>query len=328
MDHSWCRAFRLVEYAQGHRQFILLIVKQPGSTAVSTFFNYAGKAGLTVLVLFVFLFALVLVLKIHSLFLASQSQSAPPIYVSNAARSPSKGSSVRPFWPEFPRSNPGMVQSAVINGVQIITEEWEDNVSPLDVLAYYREQMTARGWRDATEETYSLQPNLRENAAGPQDENFVANYRKIMDSTLMLNRQDWSIHLTTQPGKKDPRKTAVKIYAAAAPSLPNYIEGLGAAMNSKPGLTGRPLDALQQNGRERYHTTIATSPRSSSQAFQEKLVELGAIGWRPAVFLPKEKTPDGRFVWLVRDKQYAALSVKALPQGKGSTVTFAEVTPN
>ena len=303
-------------------------MKQPGSTAVSAFFNYAGKALLTVLVLLIFLFAMELVLKIHSLFLASQSHSAPPIYVSNAARSASKDSSVRPFWPEFPRSNPGMIQGAVINGVQVITEEWEDNVSPLDVISYYRDQMTARGWRDTTEETYSLQPELHDAATAPQDERFVANYRKVMDSTLVLNRRDWSLHLTTEPGKKDPRKTAVKIYAAAAPSIQSYFESLGATMNANQGRAGRALDAIQQNGREHYHTTIATSSRASGQAFQEKLAGLGALGWRPAVFLPREKTPNGYFAWLVRGKQYAALSVKALAPGKGSTVTFTEVTPD
>lgn len=65
---------------------------------------------------------------------------------------------------------------------------------------------------------------------------------------------------------------------------------------------------------------------SADKAFAEKLKEVEAQGWRPVMFLPKEKTPNGFFAWLVRGRQYAGLSVNALPQGKGSSVTLTEVT--
>ena len=302
-------------------------MKPPVSTAVSAFFNYAGKLLLTVIVVFIFLFTLQLVMKIHALFLASRSHTAPSIYTGHPAPAVSHDSVKHPFWPEYPRNTPGNIQSAVINGVQILTEEWEAGASALEILAYYREQMIARGWRDVTVETYKLQPELLEVVNGSQDERHVNNYRNIMDSTLVLSDGEWSMHITAEPSKKDVQKTAVKIYAAATPSIKNCFAGLGAALVGNRGPADSPLVAEQQNGKEHYHTTIVAKNETPAQAFQEALAKVGAEGWQPVLFLPKSRTQSGFFAWLVKGRQYAALSVSLLPQSQGSSVTLTEVSP-
>ncbi len=48
--------------------------------------------------------------------------------------------------------------SSLINGIQVISEEWDCGLSADDILSYYREQMTARGWEDTTKQTYGFQP--------------------------------------------------------------------------------------------------------------------------------------------------------------------------
>jgi hypothetical protein len=120
----------------------------------------------------------------------------------------------------------------------------------------------------------------------------------------------------------------VKFFAAATPSVENFFLGMSSGVVANKEGDGRPLDVRQENGSEHYHTTIAAKNETPAQAFQAALAKYGALGWRPVMMLPKEKTPSGYFAWLVRGKQYAALSVNISPQGKSSSVTFTEVTPD
>ncbi len=289
--------------------------------------HFAGRLLLTIIAVFAFLCALVMLMKIHALFLASQEPLRNhPLYVGNNIRPAASTSVVHPFWPEFPRNSTEKLQSAVINGVQILTEEWESSAAASDILLYYREQMIARGWQDVTEETYSLQPELLGTTNGLQDERYIANFRTIMDSKLMLKRGQWSLHISTEPAKGFGQIT-VKFYAAATPSIENFFMGMSSGLVPNKGADGKPIDVVQENGSDHYHTTIVTKSGTPTQAFQEALAKVGTQGWRPVLFLPKQQTQSGYFAWLVRGKDYAALSVRALPQGKSSSVTLTEVTP-
>jgi hypothetical protein len=306
-------------------------VKRPVSTVVLGILNYTGRLLATLTAVVVFLLALGLVIKAHRLLLASQKglNNPPPILVGNPAAAPAGNPAAHPFWPEFPRSDAGTFQSAVINGIQIMTEEWQCSNPPNDVLAYYRDQMTARGWQDVTEKTYNLQPELREGelAQGqPQDQTYINDYKKNMESKLALQHGQWSMNISTEPGKLGFGLTDVKIYAAATPFIKDFFMNMAASVEPRAGGAVHPLDAVQDNGSEHYHTTIVAVNESADKAFAEKLKEVEAQGWRPVMFLPKEKTPNGFFAWLVRGRQYAGLSVNALPQGKGSSVTLTEVT--
>src|SRR5665213_3018256 len=228
------------------------------------------------------LLALHMVMNAEKLLLDSQKglQNLPAIYVGKPVESRLGVPSVHPFWPEFTHSDAGAFQSSVINGVQVMTEEWNCSASSDAVLSYYRDQMTARGWQDATEPA------------------------------------------------KDFGQITVKFYAAATPSIENFFQQTVSSALVNQGPDGQPMNVVQDNGSEHYHTTIATKNASPDQAFQSALADLGTKGWRPVMFLPKQKTRPGFFAWLVRGKQYAALSVSAAPQGGGSSVTFTEVTPD
>jgi len=290
--------------------------------------HYGGRLLLTVLTAFAFLWVLVLIIKIHATFVASQTQlKNESVYVGNNNHPASSDSAVHPFWPEFPRSGEQNVQGAVINGVQILTETWETTASASVVLSYYRDQMIARGWRDVTEETYGLRPESREAANNTQDERYVSNYRKVMDANLVVTGAGWSMHVAAESDKNNHQKNVVKIFAAATTSMKDYIDGMASAFAKNSGQPNRSLDAVQQSGKDRYHTTIVAKDEPPMQAFQEALANLDAQGWHPVMFLPKQQTRTGVFAWLLRGKQYAALSVSALPQDGGSSVTFTEVTP-
>ena len=236
------------------------------------------------------------------------------------------------YWPQFVGSDHSFVQQVSINGVQMTSQTWETTVPARDVIAYYREQMTARGWQDVTEETYKFQPELRDPGISKnslQDQQYLKEYSETMDSNLVLRRGNWSIRVMTAPNEGKLPQIAVRICAAATPSLEDFVDKLASDFTGGPeaAKSGRPLDMEQESGGQRYHTTIAAKSETPAQAFQEALAKVGTEGWRPVLFLPKQQTQSGYFAWLVRGRDYAALSVKALPQGQGSSVTLTEVTP-
>ena len=294
--------------------------------------NYAGRLLVTLFALAGLFLAFNLVNNAQKMLRDSQTSltglSAHP--VGNPTGSSLGNPSVHPFWPEFPHSDAGNLESTVINGVQTITEEWQCNASPGDVLSYYRDQMTARGWQDATEKTYGGESRLSELGAVenlPEGQESLKKFRAALDSNLTLKKGDWSLHLSIEPANGLGQIT-VKFYAVATPSLENFFMGLSSGLVANKRTDGKPMDVVQESGNEHYHTTIAAKSESPAQAFQEALTKLVAQGWRPVMALPKEKTPSGYFVWLARGKQYAALSVNASPESKSSSVTFTEVTPN
>jgi len=276
-----------------------------------------------------FVFLLAIIFNVNLRFMMSQAPDQNIIRVENA-QLPSHTVShpdVNVFWPRFLCNTSPHTLSSVINGVQIITEDWSVGASTFDVLSYYREQMTARGWLDATEETYGFQTELRSAANVPQDEHYVDDYRKVMDSNLVLTKGTWSLHITTDPGKNNGRVNTVHICAASTPNMKKYFEGVGLALLGKQGPPSPSVDVLQGTGREQYHTIIVTKNETPAQAFQEALAKVGAQGWRSVLLMPAQQTQSGYFAWLVRGKDYAALSVKALPQGQDSSVTLTEVAP-
>jgi hypothetical protein len=300
-------------------------VNRPASTQLASIGEWAGKALLTAVVVLCFLVALALLGRVQKLFLASQNPP-PPLHFGNAARLPSGTTGIQPPWPAFPRNGPRKLNAALVNGVQVVTDEWDCNATPAEVLAYYREQMAARGWHDVTEETYGLQPELREGGYELQDESYVKNYRTVMDANLVLNRGEWSIHVSTQPGSSFGHLTTVKIYAATAPSITQFFEGVGLALMPSDEGRAKTLDAVQQGAGGRYHTTIATRKEPQAQAFQAALAELQAKGWRPLVVLPRQQARPTFSVWLAKGEQYGMLVVNRIPAG--SSVAFTEVTPS
>jgi hypothetical protein len=288
--------------------------------------NFAVKLLLTLATIVGMVMALNLVRNAHKLFLDSQAglKTPPPIYVGKPVANNQSDPSVQPFWPEYPHNDAGAFQSAVINGVQVLTEEWTCNASPGELLAYYRDQMAARGWRDVTDKVrfeLSGTPNVTE------DEQAISNYRNFLATTLTVERGDWSLQVSVKPGNRDGQ-IAVKICAAETLSSAAFFLQMGASLQKDQGPDVKPVDVVQDNGSEHYHTTITASTKPPETAFQETLAKLAAQGWRPAMFLPKAKTSSGYLAWLVRGKQYASLSVNPLPQNKLCSITLTEVTPH
>ncbi|MGH7866309.1 MAG: hypothetical protein ACREP9_01465, partial [Candidatus Dormibacteraceae bacterium] len=253
---------------------------------------------------------------------SSRSQPPPPIYLNSSPHPSGSSASVSTPWPEFPHSGPRQVRTSVINGVRTLSEGWTTSAGVPDVLAYYRDQMTARGWRDVTEATYSLQPEAHLNLRRADAEQYAENYRKIMDSTLVVTSGQWTIHIVAAPSQGRP-ENRVAIYAVEAASLKEFSESVEATFAPN---ADQPLQALQRSGGQLYRTTISAKDEPTAEAFHQELSALEAEGWRSLVLLPNQQGRPGQFAWLAKGETYMALSASPLGQGR-SSITRTQVTP-
>ncbi|HSY43392.1 MAG TPA: hypothetical protein VK811_05735 [Candidatus Acidoferrum sp.] len=286
--------------------------------------DYPVRLLLTLISVMVLLLALNLVMKFHKLLL--DSQTPPPPSIGQPAAVAAGDPSVHPFWPEFPHNGTGNFHSSVINGVQVMAEDWNCGASADDVLSYYREQMAARGWEDTTKQTYSLNPELRTTPGNLENDDYINSYRSIMDSTVVFNRDNWSLRISTEPARGF-QQINVKFYAVAMPSVVDFFHQMASPLMPNQGPSGKPMDVVQRSGNDLYHTTMTAENEPPAQAFQDAVTDLASKGWKPRAMLPKKQTPNGYFIWLTKGKQYAALSVTVMPDGK-SSVTITEVTPH
>jgi len=300
------------------------------STNGSPRWRIAGRVLLTLLALYVFGYLLVLLAGVHASFRKSQQarQNPSPVYLDNGA------SSVTPtqaevFWPEFPHTSPSGLTQSQINGVEVLTEDWECAATPTEVLGYYRQQMIARGWRDATEETFGLQPELRDSQA-LQQEAYLQLYQKVMDSSLVLKRGQWSMQVLTERRKGTLSGTRVKIYAAATPAIKEFFASLvlGSPTSSNPDPGTRWIEATQFSGKDRYHTTIQTSPLDPTRALEETVAKFQADGWHPLMTPASSPSGQGYCLWLTKGNHYTVIMADRSASGQGSSVSVTEVTSN
>jgi len=229
------------------------------------------------------------------------------------------------FWPQFLGSEHSLVHQVTVNGVQITSQAWDTPASGRDVIAYYRGQMTARGWQDVTEETLQLNQHSGTGGDGAQNVRDIMVYRSTTDSDLILNRGRWSMQVTTFPDKERTGLTTVSICAASTPSLQDFFAQLSSTSGKDALQGGRPLDMVQQTGNSTYHMMIANQDASPAQAFQEALSDAEAKGWSPVV-LPNQRRTSRSFTWMTKGADYAALLVSPSREGAGSVVTFIQVT--
>jgi len=111
------------------------------------------------------------------------------------------------------------------------------------------------------------------------------------------------------------------------PSVVDFFHQMASPLMPNQGPSGKPMDVVQRSGNDLYHTTMTAENEPPAQAFQDAVTDLASKGWKPRAMLPKKQTPNGYFIWLTKGKQYAALSVTVMPDGK-SSVTITEVTPH
>jgi hypothetical protein len=150
---------------------------------------------------------------------------------------------------------------------------------------------------------------------------YADNYRKIMNTTLVLTSGQWTIHILAAASQARP-ENRVAIYAVQASSLKDFSDSLQATFAPN---AARPLEALQHSGGQLYRTTMSAKDQPATQAFHQELRALEAEGWHSLIQLPNQGGRPGEFAWLAKGQTYMILSASPMGQGRCS-VSRTEVT--
>jgi hypothetical protein len=248
-------------------------------------------------------------------------------YVPHASRAAPSDPIPHPFWPGFPGDTGVTSDSLVLNGVAMVNEEREAGCSTTELLAYYRDRMTGLGWQDVTEDFYGLRSPLSGRSGAGGSNEYDDRYRRIMDSNLVLTGQGWSIHFRAEPVSFFGTRSKLRIMAAATTELKDFLLGMAAIMVGDVAPKSAQLEAVQRGGGQAIRTTISKRSEDVEVAFEGALSTTSAEGWHSAMFLPGKTSRSGYFVWLVRGKEFGALSVRPRDSGHGSIVTLVVVSP-
>jgi len=234
------------------------------------------------------------------------------------------------LWPHFPASSPIRSHQLEVNGITYMTETWETCAEPHAVLDYYKCQMAARGWRDVTEESYNLKPETcREKAgdAGLQESRFLETYRKITESCLALNRGAWSIHVAAEEIPDSEGWIRVTLCGAATASIKEFADPWLPVTEEGGRPIPKEVDVVEQGDTQRYHTKITYPAQAPAQAFEDALSNLQKGDWRPMYAGTLKPAKQDFSALLVRGDDYGSLSVSPSQDGRGSSVSWTEVTP-
>jgi hypothetical protein len=287
----------------------------------SRWLDNIGAAIATVILAGCAIWALAFVNRLHGALAHSGEALAAGVFTGEPL-SP-KRETRTPLWPAYVRNERSNVTFSRLNGVPVMAESWQTHADATDIIAFYRGQMSARGWTDVTEQALGLRSGTRkpgEDNALLQDENYLKHYREIVDSRLVMMRGEWS--MTVSAEALPDGRTAARIVAAAAPSMEQFAAELSHSLDGR-GET-RPLEHVESFGGHRYKTTMIMKNMSPARAFEESMAEFRSQNWHPVNVLGG-KLDSGKFGWLVKDGAYGALAV--VPAARAAAcVTFTEIS--
>jgi hypothetical protein len=279
--------------------------------------------------------AFVGLLDLARILYASMSSSlrvpAAPTASADQGMKPEVGGSAA-FWPQFPGADGSRLDRMTINGVETIGQEWQTSASPSDVIEYYREQMVARGWQDATEAATNLQPEQRgpgTGVFGVQNSKFVSDYIQITGTSLVLTRGNWSLQVDVVPSETGIRQSDVRMLAAATPDLETFLLSIGESAFDpeplRPG-TGTVDTVVERNG-QRCHSILAVRNDDPGRVFADMVQSYRDRSWSCVQTFPANGERDSYFALLTHGRSYAALSVRPLAEGSKAAIAVTEMSP-
>ena len=238
---------------------------------------------------------------------------------------------MEPMWPRYPTVSTRNPVGGVLNGVRVVTEEWEGRGSSDAILDFYRGQMLSRGWEDQTERSLGLGPDLLASTTDPsllQDPGFLSQYEDVVGRTMVLGRGDFSMIVQTGSIPGRPEMNRVRITGAATPDVVRFALG-SFVPSGGPRKPQSAVPSLRYEGRigsERHQATLSVTSEHPSRAFRNALNALQRDRWRTLSQTELSAGPEHR-TWLVRGKQHALLSATPDGSGRGTALAFAELGP-
>ncbi len=287
--------------------------------------------GLKVALTIAALYAVALVFQFLRVRATIQARDIPAPRVQNRAGLFGQSHAGPRMWPRFPGATSSRPHTMTIEGITVTTENWESTASAVEIVDYFKRQMTACGWRDVTEDSFGIAPERRRLAGGDQslqDPEYVELYRNTIESHLVMTRGDWSFRMDIEPGSTAWNRTA-RITGASTPRIEDFSEEVMAAMSGADSQIDAEggVTASEQIGESRFDTTITPDVRDPARAFEARLAELQRDNWR-AMFVSSggRRGTSENFALLERSGKHGYLIVSPVTEGTGASVLFTEVT--
>ncbi|MEI6810002.1 MAG: hypothetical protein WCN95_14890, partial [bacterium] len=170
-------------------------------------------------------------------------------------------------WPHFPGCQPSSPIAMTINGIRTVGEEWNTSASAAEILDFLKEQMTARGWHDVTEEQYGLKPVFRADGdvrSGLQNEDYVRAYSETVESCLVMRDRSRFMQVSLEPGEERGR-IKVSLFVAETHSYEAFSQGLASSLGSGSfAVKGdRVAEFSEKSAGNSYNTRMISSGQDS-----------------------------------------------------------------
>jgi hypothetical protein len=125
--------------------------------------------------------------------------------------------------PRFPAYEKSAWHRTVVNGVTMHTGSMSVRGEPQDIVDYYIEHMSARGWHDVTEEFFNIDPydeSCSSSKIVEQNPKAIARYEKLRSHEAVLRRGGKSIivHVTA----REKKSHTVDLTLAETPDLKRF----------------------------------------------------------------------------------------------------------
>lgn len=125
--------------------------------------------------------------------------------------------------PRFPAYEKSAWHRMEVNNVTMYTGSMNVRGEPQEIVDYYIDQMSARGWHDVTEEFYNIDPYEESCSASKiveQDPKALSRYERIRSHQAVLRRGGKSIMVHVRPRAKKRHK--VDLTVAGTPDLRQF----------------------------------------------------------------------------------------------------------
>jgi hypothetical protein len=125
--------------------------------------------------------------------------------------------------PRFPAYEKSAWHRMVVNNVTMYTGTMYVRGEPQEIVDYYIDQMSARGWHDVTEEFYNIDPydpSCSSAKIAEQDPKALARYERIRSHEAVLRRGGKSIMVHVAP--RGHERHSVELTVAETPDLRKF----------------------------------------------------------------------------------------------------------
>lgn len=308
-------------------------MKKNTSTSRSAL-DIALRVSLTVVVLVLLWMGIRLIALVHGMTESPGHASEPNLapFAGSALAEERAEQRARFPLPLFPGAQDPEFGEMEFNARPFFRCDYDVSARPEEILFFYRNQLSARGWRDITEDAIRqaaiMQQPEQQGVLDFQNETFLRFYDHIMKTQASFSRSGGHVQVVVKPGAQS-WSTRVGItyieYSSPGELSQELQRSLGVGGIDQPN--SGPATFAQNLGGQRAETTILTSRLLPGDYRNDLVDQYRNEGW-VEIDVPVPVGSEEAFIGsLVRDKQMIFLNVTYDPKQEVSRAVISTMGP-